>query len=76
MQSYYVDEWESERVLLEATFTPLAFGGAWLPGAGARHQEADAPFGHIASIGVQLSDHSPGRVGLRRDGSLRIDLPA
>ena len=24
MQSYYIDEWEHERVLLEATFTPLA----------------------------------------------------
>src|SRR5689334_14515641 len=25
MQSYYVDEWEPRRLLLEATFTPLAF---------------------------------------------------
>ena len=32
MQSYYVDEWESERVLLEATFTPLAFGGSLAAG--------------------------------------------
>src|SRR3954447_14297183 len=41
MQSYYIDEWEeSERLLLEATFTPLAFGGAWLQGAGRRHQES------------------------------------
>ena len=42
MQSYYVDEWERERLLLEATFTPLAFGGAWLPGAGREHQPLDA----------------------------------
>lgn len=28
MQSYYLDEWESRGVLLEATFTPPAFGGA------------------------------------------------
>ena len=35
MQSYYVDEWERGGILLEATFTPLAFGGAWLLGAGA-----------------------------------------
>jgi choline dehydrogenase-like flavoprotein len=71
MQSYYVDEWEHERVLLEATFTPLPFGGAWLQGAGRAHQEAILDFGHISSIGVQLTDESPGRVGIARDGSLR-----
>ena len=71
MQSYYLDEWEDERVLLEATFTPLAFGGAWLQGAGRAHQEAMLDFGHIASIGVQLADHSGGRVGLLGDGTLR-----
>lgn len=71
MQSYYVDEWESERVLLEATFTPLAFGGAWLLGAGIEHQRALLGFGRVGSIGVHLSDHSSGRVGLAGDGSLR-----
>jgi choline dehydrogenase-like flavoprotein len=72
MQSYYLDEWESERVLLEATFTPLAFGGAWLQGAGRAHQEAMLEFGHISSIGVQLADRSVGRVGhAAADGSLK-----
>lgn len=71
MQSYYVDEWESERLLLEATFTPLPFGGAWLQGSGREHQEAILEFGHIGSIGVQLTDESAGRVGTARDGSLR-----
>jgi choline dehydrogenase-like flavoprotein len=71
MQSYYVDEWEAERILLEATFTPLAFGGAWLEGVGREHQEAMLGFGHVGSIGVQLSDLSAGRIGLARDGSLR-----
>jgi choline dehydrogenase-like flavoprotein len=71
MQSYYVDEWESERVLLEATFTPLPFGGAWLKGSGREHQEAILEFGHVSSIGVQLTDESAGRVGIARDGSLR-----
>lgn len=72
MQSYYVDEWESERILLEATFTPLAFGGAWLEGVGREHQEAMLGFGHVGSIGVHLSDLSAGRVGLAGDGSLRV----
>jgi choline dehydrogenase-like flavoprotein len=71
MQSYYVDEWEHEQVLLEATFTPLPFGGAWLQGSGREHQEAILDFGHVSSIGVQLSDESSGRVGIARDGSLR-----
>jgi choline dehydrogenase-like flavoprotein len=71
MQSYYVDEWESENVLLEATFTPLPFGGAWLQGAGREHQEAILDFGHVSSIGVQLTDESSGRVGIAGDGSIR-----
>jgi choline dehydrogenase-like flavoprotein len=71
MQSYYLDEWDSERVLLEATFTPLAFGGAWLRGAGREHQEAMLDFGHIGSIGVHLSDRSSGRIGLGGNGDVR-----
>ncbi len=74
MQSYYVDEWEAEqRVLLEATFTPLPFGGAWLLGSGREHQEAILRFGNVASIGVQLGDESVGRVGIARDESLRAN---
>ncbi len=71
MQSFYVDEWEHEKVLLEATFTPLAFGGAWLLGAGAEHQRRMLDFGHVGSIGVHLCDASSGRVGLGAEGSLR-----
>jgi choline dehydrogenase-like flavoprotein len=71
MQSFYVDEWEPAGVLLEATFTPLAFGGAWLLGAGESHQRAMLDFGHIGSIGVHLCDESSGRVGLGAEGSLR-----
>jgi len=71
MQSYYIDQWEPQRLLLEATFTPLAFGGAWLPGAGRDHQRSILEFGHVGSIGVHLSDASSGRVGLSNDGSLR-----
>jgi choline dehydrogenase-like flavoprotein len=71
MQSFYVDEWERQRILLEATFTPLAFGGAWLLGAGESHQRAMLDFGHVGSIGVHLSDESAGRVGLGAEGSIR-----
>jgi choline dehydrogenase-like flavoprotein len=71
MQSYYIDEWEPTGILLEATFTPLAFGGAWLLGAGRSHQRAMLDFGHIGSVGVHLCDRSSGRVGLGPEGSLR-----
>jgi choline dehydrogenase-like flavoprotein len=71
MQSFYIDEWEEQGILLEATFTPLAFGGAWLLGAGRDHQRAMLDFGHVGSIGVHLSDRSRGRVGLGSEGSLR-----
>jgi choline dehydrogenase-like flavoprotein len=71
MQSYYIDQWEPQRLLLEATFTPLAFGGAWLPGVGRAHQRSILDFGHVGSIGVHLSDQSSGRVDLTGDGSLR-----
>jgi choline dehydrogenase-like flavoprotein len=72
MQSYYVDEWQPEGILLEATFTPLSFGAQWLPGVGAAFTDRVAHFDHIASIGVHLHDHSEGRVGLRSNGSLRL----
>jgi choline dehydrogenase-like flavoprotein len=71
MQSYYVDQWEPQRLLLEATFTPLAFGGAWLPGVGRAHQRSMLEFDRVGSIGVHLSDTSRGRVNLTGDGSLR-----
>ncbi|MDX6601046.1 MAG: hypothetical protein QOF13_248 [Solirubrobacterales bacterium] len=71
MQSYYIDQWEQQRLLLEATFTPLAFGGAWLRGAGSEHQRSMLEFGRVGSIGVHLSDSSSGRIALAADGSLR-----
>jgi choline dehydrogenase-like flavoprotein len=72
MQSYAVDEWQDRGLLLEATFTPLAFGGHWMPGVGDAHQERLASYDHVASTGVHLSDSSRGRVALAGDGSLRI----
>ena len=71
MQSYYIDQWQPQGILLEATFTPLPFGGAWLLGTGRKHQEAMLGFANVGSIGVHLSDASAGRVGLAGDGSLR-----
>lgn len=72
MQSYYVDQWAPEGILLEATFTPLSFGAQWLPGVGTAFSDRVANYDHIASIGVHLHDRSEGRVGLTSNGSLRL----
>ena len=72
MQSYAVTEWEERGLLLEATFTPLAFGAQWLPGTGADHQRRVLAYDQIASTGVHLSDRSSGRVRLAGDGSLKV----
>jgi choline dehydrogenase-like flavoprotein len=72
MQSYYVDEWFDRGLLLEATFTPLAFGAQWLPGVGREHQARMLAYDRIGSTGVHLSDHSSGRVRLAGDGTLRL----
>jgi len=65
MQSWAVDEWNDRGLFLEATFTPLSFGGQWLPGAGAPFKERLERFGHLGVIGVHLSDRSEGRVAAR-----------
>jgi choline dehydrogenase-like flavoprotein len=72
MQSYYVDQWHDLGLMLEATFTPLAYGAHWLPGTGTGHQERLAGFDRLGSNGVHLSDTSAGRVRLGADDSLRI----
>ena len=45
MQSYYVDQWQQQGILLEATFTPLSFGAQWLPGVGEAFADRVANFG-------------------------------
>jgi choline dehydrogenase-like flavoprotein len=72
MQSYAVDEWQSMGLLMEATFTPLAFGAQWLPGTGREHQERILAYDRLGSNGVHLSDTSEGRVGLTREGGTRV----
>ena len=72
MQSWHVDEWSDRGVFLEATFTPLAFGAHWLPGAGAAFMDRVADFGRVGVVGVMVSDKtSHGRVSLR-GGKLRV----
>ncbi|HEX6117185.1 MAG TPA: GMC family oxidoreductase N-terminal domain-containing protein [Solirubrobacterales bacterium] len=72
MQSYYVDEWHELGLLMEATFTPLAFGAQWLPGTGHEHAERMLAYDRLGSNGVHLSDASSGRVRVDRRGAARV----
>jgi choline dehydrogenase-like flavoprotein len=69
MQSWHVDEWRSQRLFLEATFTPLPFGAHWLPGVGREFERRLADIAKLAVIGVHLADESAGRVRLRAGGA-------
>ena len=71
MQSYYVDQWEHTGILLEATFTPLAFGGAWLLGAGAATSGRCSTSATSARSASTSATSPSGRVGLGAEGSLR-----
>jgi choline dehydrogenase-like flavoprotein len=72
MQSWYVDEWSARGLFLEATFTPLAFGAHWLPGAGAELNERIERYDRLAVIGVHMSERtSRGRIRAR-NGRTRI----
>jgi choline dehydrogenase-like flavoprotein len=62
MQSWAVDEWNDRGLFLEATFSPLPFGGHWLRGAGPSYKARLERFDHLGVIGVHLSDNSEGRV--------------
>jgi choline dehydrogenase-like flavoprotein len=69
MQSWAVDEWNDRGLFLEATFSPLAFGGHWLRGVGEPYKARLERFDHLGVIGVHLSDKSEGRVALSGGGA-------
>jgi choline dehydrogenase-like flavoprotein len=64
MQSWLVDEFQDQGLFLEATATPLAFGAQFMPGAGEEFKQRIERYGHLAVIGVHLSEQSHGRVRL------------
>jgi choline dehydrogenase-like flavoprotein len=72
MQSWAVDEWNDRGLFLEATFSPLAFGGHWLRGAGPAYKARLERFDHLGVIGVHLSDKSEGRVSVSGGGASKI----
>jgi choline dehydrogenase-like flavoprotein len=61
-QSYYVDEWHDEGVLVEGIAVPPALGAIALPYTGHEHGALMERYDHFASWGVMVSDTSHGRV--------------
>ncbi|MCZ7620734.1 MAG: GMC family oxidoreductase [Myxococcota bacterium] len=64
MQSYCIDEFVADGILLEATFPPLGmtYSAGALPGIGHDHARLLDAYPHMASIGSILSDTGTGRV--------------
>jgi choline dehydrogenase-like flavoprotein len=63
MQSYFMDDFaESDGLLFEVTSLLPGLAAATLPGTGAAVKENLARYGHLASVGLFVSDTSRGRV--------------
>ena len=61
-QSFYVDEFAGEGIMLEGVAGPPAYAAMALPLAGRRHVEAMAAYRHLAQFGLMVSDSSRGQV--------------
>jgi choline dehydrogenase-like flavoprotein len=61
-QSFYVDEFADEGIMLEGIAGPPAHAAMALPLNGRRHAEAMAAYPRLAEFGVMVSDSSRGRV--------------
>jgi choline dehydrogenase-like flavoprotein len=74
-QSYYVDEFASEGIMLETIAGPPDYLAMGLPLAGPAHRELMLRYRHIGQCGLMVSDTSRGRVHLRgRRPLIRYDL--
>jgi len=61
-QSFYVDEFAAEGIMLEGIAGPPAYAAMALPLTGRRHAEAMASYRQLAQFGLMVSDSSRGRV--------------
>lgn len=61
-QSFYVDEFAAQGIMLETIAGPPAYVAGSLPLEGAAHAAAMANYRHLAQIGLMVSDTSRGRV--------------
>ncbi len=70
-QSYYVDEFAHEGIMLEGAAGPPEYVATLLPYSGERHRELMLQYRHIAQFGMMVSEVSRGRV-VRKGGQTMI----
>jgi choline dehydrogenase-like flavoprotein len=76
-QSFYVDEFAADGIMLEGVAGPPAYAAMALPLTGARHERAMADYRRLAQFGLMVSDGSRGRVRvLGGRPVIRYDLAA
>jgi choline dehydrogenase-like flavoprotein len=74
-QSFYVDEFAGEGVMLETVAGPPAYAAMSLPLRGEQHSRAMASYPRLAQLGLMVSDSSRGRVqALGRRPVVRYNL--
>jgi choline dehydrogenase-like flavoprotein len=61
-QSFFVDEFVSEGIILEGVAGPPAYAAMSLPLSGRRHAEVMSAYRRLAQFGLMVSDSSRGRV--------------
>jgi choline dehydrogenase-like flavoprotein len=61
-QSYFVDEFKADGIMLEGIAGPPDYVAMGLPVAGERHRELMAGYQEMAQFGLMISDDSRGRV--------------
>lgn len=64
-QSYYIDEFAAEGIMLEGAAGPPEYVAPLLPWSGDRHRETMLDYRRIAEFGMMVSEVSRGRVQLR-----------
>jgi choline dehydrogenase-like flavoprotein len=74
-QSYFVDEFATEGIMLEGIAGPPDYVALAAPFAGDRHRDLMLRYRHLGQCGLMVSDRSRGRVGGRPGAPLvRYDL--
>jgi choline dehydrogenase-like flavoprotein len=61
-QSFYIDEFAGEGIMLEGVAGPPAYAAVALPLTGRRHAEVMASYRHLAQFGLMVSDSPRGRI--------------
>ena len=61
-QSYFIDEFAREGIMLEGIAGPPDYVAMGLPATGERHRELMEGYRHLAQFGLMISDDSRGRV--------------